>query len=96
MPLDQRLHTGRSEVGPKRIWSGGSTVAKDITAKAPRGVIPSDFVGDGVNGHEVVRKGASGDLVIVSWVTPSAESTLRRIVEDGRVEKVGAGIYRAG
>ena len=83
MTLNQRLDTGRSEVGPKGIWSGGSPVSKNITAKTLRGVIPSDLVRDWVNGHKVVREGTSGDLVIVSWVTPPTESARRGIVEDG-------------
>ena len=50
-------------------------------------------MGDGVSDLEVVRKGASGNLVIVIRVTPSTESVRRGIVEDGRIAEVGAGIY---
>jgi len=50
-------------------------------------------VGDGVDDFEVVRKGAGSNLVVVGRVTPSTEPTRRGIVEDGRVSKIGAGIY---
>jgi len=53
-------------------------------------------VGDGICEFEAVRKGASRDVVILGRVTPSAEPTPWGTVEDGRVGKVGAGIYEAG
>jgi len=50
-------------------------------------------VGDGIGEFEAVRKGASRDVVILCWITPSTEPACWGIVEDGRVGKVGAGIY---
>ena len=91
---DQRLLTLGSEVVPEGIWSGRSAVTEGIRVAAPFGVVPSDLVGDRVDDFEVVCEGTSRDLVIVSWVTPSAKPAGRRIVEDCCVGEVGAGICK--
>jgi len=94
VPTDQRLHAGRSEVVPERVWSGRSAVTKGIGVSAACGVVPSDPVGDGINDLEVVRKCTGSDLVVVSWVAPSTEPARRGIVEDCCIEEVGAGIWQ--
>ena len=93
VPIDQQIPAGRSEVGPESIRSTRSAVTKGIRVGAYCGVVPSDLVGDGVSDLEVVRKGTGGDLVIVSWVTPSTEPARRGRVEDRCIRIVGAGIW---
>ena len=94
VPTDQRLHTGRSEVVPERVWSTRSAVTKGIGVAASCGVVPSDPVRDGINDLEVVRKCTGSDLIIVSRVAPSTEPARRGIVEDRCIEEVGAGIWQ--
>ena len=93
VPLDHRIPNSRSEVGPEFLRRAGSTVAEGIDYIESRGVVPSEPVGDRVGELELLRsKGASGDLIVVIWVTPSTEPARRVIVEDGRVGEVRAGI----
>ena len=95
VPLNQSLLTGRGEVVPQCVWSGRSAIAEGIGVDASRGIVPPDLVGDGIDDLKVFRKGAGGDLVIISWVAPSTKSALRGIVEDGCFIKVRAGVYGA-
>ena len=92
VPFDQRLLTGRSKVVPECIWSRRSSITEGIRVIISGGVAPPDLVGNRVDGFEVIRNGTGRDLVVVSRVTPSTESTRRGIVEDRRIGKVGAGI----
>ena len=67
-----------------------NAITEWIRESALRSEVPSDSVGDGADDFEVVYKGASNDLVIISWVrTPSTEPTVRGIVENGCVYRVG-------
>ena len=95
-PLDYRLSTGRSEEGPQIIRRDVSSVTEGVSKIIFRGVVPPERVGDGIGEFEGVRKGASSDLDIIIWVTPSTEPALRGVVEDGRVWEVGAGVYEVG
>ena len=84
--VDHPLPNGWSEVHPHSSWDGGSGVG-DF------GVIPCDRVGDRIHDFEVFRERAGGDLVAVSWITPSTEPARPRITEDRRVREVGVGVY---
>jgi len=96
IPLDQRLPSCGSDVLPQGVCSGRSVVFEGIGIVESCGVVPSNPVGDGVDDFEVLGKGPSGDLVIVSRVAPPTEPALWGIVEDCCVGKVGARIYRGG
>jgi len=50
-------------------------------------------VGDGIDDFEVFCERTSGNLVIVSWVAPSAEPACEGIVEGGCIGRARAGIY---
>jgi hypothetical protein len=52
-------------------------------------------MGNGVRDLKVFRESTGRDLIIVSRVTPSAESACGGIIEDRRIGEVGAGIYGA-
>ena len=52
-------------------------------------------MGDGVRNLKVFRESTGRDLVIVSRVTPSAKSACGGIIEDRRIDEVGASIYGA-
>ena len=89
---DHRLLTGRSKIVPDSTRSGRGAIAEGIRIAARSGEVPSDLVRDGVGDREVFCEGTGGDLVIVSWVTPSTEPAGRGIVEDCCILEVGAGI----
>ena len=88
--INQCVPAFLSEVVPESKWRRRGAVTEGIRVGAPIGVIPSDLVGDGVSKFEVLRKGTGSDFIIVSWVTPTAKSSCRGIVEDRCIGEVGA------
>ena len=81
---------------PQSVYRERSAVTEAIGDVVYFGVIPSDLVGDRVDGVKAVRKCAGGDLVVVGRVAPPTEPALRGIVEERRVLEVGVGVYEGG
>jgi len=90
--VDQIIPLLLGEVVPERKGSSRGAITEGISDIGVIGVVPSDFVGNGVGKLEVLGKGTGGDLEIIVGVAPSTESNCGRIIEDRGVGELRAGI----
>jgi hypothetical protein len=87
-PIDQRVPACRSEVVPEWKGSRRGAVTEGISDISPLGIVPSDFVGDGIRKWEVLE-GTTGDFIIVGRITVSTEPSGRGVIEDLCTGEVG-------